>query len=215
MPPRRYTQNRRGPRPPKRRESSSAAAETATLPRPTAPVEIGPSVVVQDLASAMGVSTASVISELIRNGIFATINQSIDYDTASLVAAEMGMELIPKGGGDGGDGDAPELVAPGPRRTVSGSRPGATTTRPTSSAGADRHDHGPRRSRRTTSWTPSGIPRSPPANRVASPSISAPPRRSTATDGSCFSTRLATSVHRHAGPGCAGDGHRGHRGRRR
>ena len=60
----------------------------------------------------MGVSTASVISELIRNGIFATINQSIDYDTASLVAAEMGMELIPKGG-ESGNGEAPELVAPG------------------------------------------------------------------------------------------------------
>ena len=95
----------------------------------------------------MGVSTASVISELIRNGIFATINQSIDYDTASLVAAEMGMELIPKGGGDGGDGDAPELVAPGAAEDGVRITPGATTTRPTSSAGADRHDHGPRRSR--------------------------------------------------------------------
>ena len=112
MPPRRYTQNRRGPRPPKRRESASAAAETATLPRPTGPVEVGSTVVVQDLAAALGVSTASVISELIRNGIFATINQSIDYDTASLVAAEMGMELVEKGAGEK-DESAPELVAPG------------------------------------------------------------------------------------------------------
>jgi translation initiation factor IF-2 len=112
MPPRRYTQNRRGPRPPKRRESASAAAETATLPRPTGPVEVGSTVVVQDLAAALGVSTASVISELIRNGIFATINQSIDYDTASLVAAEMGLELVEKGAGEK-DESAPELVAPG------------------------------------------------------------------------------------------------------
>jgi translation initiation factor IF-2 len=75
-------------------------------------VEIGTTVVVQDLASALGVSTAAVISELIRNGIFATINQSIDYDTASLVAAEMGMELVAKGAADGEE-PAPELVAPG------------------------------------------------------------------------------------------------------
>ena len=116
MPPRRYTQNRRGPRPPKRRESNAAAAaaaaETATLARPTGPVEIGQTVVVQDLAAALGVSTAAVISELIRNGIFATINQSIDYDTASLVAAEMGMELVARGAVDGEE-PAPELVAPG------------------------------------------------------------------------------------------------------
>jgi translation initiation factor IF-2 len=112
MPPRRYTQNRRGPRPPKRRESRDAEAQTATLPRPTGPVEVGPTVVVQDLAAALGVSTAAVISELIRNGIFATINQSIDYDTASLVAAEMGMELTAKGAADGEE-PAPELVAPG------------------------------------------------------------------------------------------------------
>jgi translation initiation factor IF-2 len=112
MPPRRYTQNRRGPRPPRRNREASVSAETATLPRPTGPVEVASSVVVQDLASALGVSTASVISELIRNGIFATINQSIDYDTASLVAAEMGYELVEKGAAER-DATAPELVAPG------------------------------------------------------------------------------------------------------
>jgi len=112
MPPRRYTQNRRGPRPPRRNRESTSGAETATLPRPTGPVEVGTSIVVQDLAAALGVSTAAVISELIRNGIFATINQSIDYDTASLVAAEMGYELVEKGAGER-DATAPELVAPG------------------------------------------------------------------------------------------------------
>ena len=113
MPPRRYTQNRRGPRPPKRNREASASTETATLPRPTGPVEVGTTVVVQDLAAALGVSTAAVISELIRNGIFATINQSIDYDTASLVAAEMGMELVAKGAAEGTNGESPDLVAPG------------------------------------------------------------------------------------------------------
>ena len=43
------------------------------------------------------VSHADVIKELIRNGIFATINQTIDYDTASLVAAELGFETSERG----------------------------------------------------------------------------------------------------------------------
>ena len=55
--------------------------------RPAGPVEISNPVTVKDLADALAVSHADVIKELIRNGIFATINQSIDYDTASLVAA--------------------------------------------------------------------------------------------------------------------------------
>jgi translation initiation factor IF-2 len=113
MPPRRYTQNRRGPRPPRRNRETISAAETATLPRPAGPVEIGTSIVVKDLAEALGISSAAVISELIRNGIFATINQSIDYDTASLVAAELGYELSERGTAAREAAEAQELVAPG------------------------------------------------------------------------------------------------------
>jgi translation initiation factor IF-2 len=75
-------------------------------------VEVGSTIVVQDLAEALGISTAAVISELIRNGIFATINQSIDYDTASLVAAELGYELVERGAADKA-AETQELVAPG------------------------------------------------------------------------------------------------------
>ena len=75
-------------------------------------MEVGSTIVVKDLADALGISTAAVISELIRNGIFATINQSIDYDTASLVAAELGYELIERGAADKA-AETQELVAPG------------------------------------------------------------------------------------------------------
>ncbi|MGH2489142.1 MAG: translation initiation factor IF-2 N-terminal domain-containing protein, partial [Candidatus Limnocylindria bacterium] len=75
-------------------------------------MEIGSTIVVKDLADALGISTAAVISELIRNGIFATINQSIDYDTASLVAAELGYELVERGAADKA-AEAQDLVAPG------------------------------------------------------------------------------------------------------
>jgi len=112
MPPRRYTQQRRLPRPPRRRESGNGEAlEAATIVRPSTPVEIPASVAVKDLAASLGVSSSTVINELIRNGIFASINQSIDHDTASLVAAELGFQVaepsVPEAR------DALELVAPG------------------------------------------------------------------------------------------------------
>jgi translation initiation factor IF-2 len=48
---------------------------------------------VKELAELLGVNVADVIRELIKSGIFATINQLIDRDTASLVASELGYEV--------------------------------------------------------------------------------------------------------------------------
>ncbi|HEX2195007.1 MAG TPA: translation initiation factor IF-2 [Candidatus Limnocylindria bacterium] len=126
MPPRRY-QQRRGPRPPRRRNAAGAAAvvEAPVTPRPTGPVEIGSSVSVKDLATALGVSHADIIKELIRNGIFATINQSIDFDTASLVAGELGYEVMQAGAAERAaaeDSEQAELVAPGTDRAEAGAR---------------------------------------------------------------------------------------------
>ena len=87
---------------------------TETAPaRPTGPVELPASVVVKDLAGALRVSDAEVINELIRNGIFATVNQAIDYDTAALVASELGYETTQRGVATE-EGEEPQaLVAPG------------------------------------------------------------------------------------------------------
>ena len=120
MPPRRYLP-RRPPRPQRRRSAPSAAAlaEAAAAAAPakaTGPVEIPSSVAVKDLADALGASTADVIKELIRNGIFATINQSIDYDTAALVASELGYETVERGAAEraaADDGAQQQIVAPG------------------------------------------------------------------------------------------------------
>ena len=116
MPPRRY-QPRRGPRPARRRQSGAAVADAPQTPvRPEGPVELPSSVAVKDLADALSVSTADIIKELIRNGIFATINQSIDFDTASLVAGELGIETLERGSAERAAADAAgpvEIVAPG------------------------------------------------------------------------------------------------------
>jgi translation initiation factor IF-2 len=47
---------------------------------------------VRQLADAMNVSPIDVIKELMNNGIMANINQQIDYETAAIVASEMGFE---------------------------------------------------------------------------------------------------------------------------
>jgi translation initiation factor IF-2 len=119
MPPRRYRPHR-GPRPQRKRSSPSAAAvaeaAAAAAARPTGVVELPNPVVVKDLAEILGVSHAEIINVLIRNGIFATVNQSIDFDTASLVAGELGFETSERGAAERAAAEAAgaqELVAPG------------------------------------------------------------------------------------------------------
>src|SRR5438876_1049680 len=117
MPPRRYLP-RRPPRPQRRKAPVAAAVEAAAAvaARPEGPVELPSSVAVKDLAEALGVSHADIIKELIRNGIFATINQTIDFDTASLVAGELGFETVERGATERAAAEAAasqEIVAPG------------------------------------------------------------------------------------------------------
>jgi translation initiation factor IF-2 len=128
MPPRRY-QPRRGPRPQRRRDGGpegGLAVETQpVVPRGGEPVELPASVSVTDLATALTVSHADVIKELIRNGIFATLNQSIDFDTASLVAGGLGIETVQRGAAERAAVEAAsqqEIVAPGSAEEGAGKR---------------------------------------------------------------------------------------------
>ncbi|MBN1179180.1 MAG: translation initiation factor IF-2 [Anaerolineae bacterium] len=51
-------------------------------------------VTVRQLAQLMNTSPIDVIKELMNNGVMANINQQIDYDTAAIVASEMGFEPL-------------------------------------------------------------------------------------------------------------------------
>ena len=86
------TRGRRGPRKPPRREGGFSPVSVAE-PRDRAAVTLPPTITVKDLAELLDVNPADVIRELIKSGIFATINQLIDRDTASLVATELGYEV--------------------------------------------------------------------------------------------------------------------------
>jgi translation initiation factor IF-2 len=88
------TRNRRGPRKPPRSSVQNGLGVVQTLePAQRGAIEIPSSITVKELADLLTVNPADVIRELIKSGIFASINQLIDRDTASLVATELGYEV--------------------------------------------------------------------------------------------------------------------------
>src|SRR5512143_1629774 len=88
------TRGRRGPRKPPRRDGTFGQAAVQVVdPSMRGAVELPATITVKELAELLGVNPADVIRELIKSGIFATINQLIDRDTASLVASELGYEV--------------------------------------------------------------------------------------------------------------------------
>jgi len=106
------TRGRRGPRKPPRRDGGSGVAQVQLIePRERGPVELPATITVKELAELLGVNPADVIRELIKSGIFATINQLIDRDTAALVAGELGYEVaepvVASAGAAEGNGEAP------------------------------------------------------------------------------------------------------------
>ena len=71
-------------------EKSPSAESGANL------IEIPHSVAVRQLADLLQVSAIDVIKQLMRNGVFANINQVIDYETAAAVAVNLGYEAHPE-----------------------------------------------------------------------------------------------------------------------
>ena len=73
---------------------SGASAGAHGFSRPTAPVVrevvVGDTNVVADLAQKMAVKGSEVVKSLFKMGVMATINQTIDHDTAVLVVEELG-----------------------------------------------------------------------------------------------------------------------------
>lgn len=60
--------------------------------RDTKVIQIAGSITVDELAKALGLSVTSLIGELFKEGIVATINQRLDYDTASIILDELGIK---------------------------------------------------------------------------------------------------------------------------
>ncbi|MFN7783067.1 MAG: translation initiation factor IF-2 [Lysobacterales bacterium] len=82
----------------RRQEASRSGGGTHGFSRPLAPmtreVAIGDSVVVADLAQKLALKGAEVVKALFKMGVMATINQTIDHDTAVLVVEELGHTAV-------------------------------------------------------------------------------------------------------------------------
>jgi translation initiation factor IF-2 len=115
------TRGRRGPRKPPRRDTGALSQVQVADPRERGAIELPATITVKELAELLAVNPADVIRELIKSGIFATINQLIDRDTASLVASELGYEVaesVAPVAGVSGDGDEAEAPAPAAKEVL-------------------------------------------------------------------------------------------------
>ena len=82
----------------RRQEASRSGGGSHAFSRPLAPmsreVAIGDSIVVADLAQKLALKGAEVVKALFKMGVMATINQTIDHDTAVLVVEELGHTAV-------------------------------------------------------------------------------------------------------------------------
>ena len=89
---RRRMQPTRRPRKNDKKKRGNEPVVRATIPTQ---ISIPETIVVSDLAKELRVTTAEVMKKLMMMGAMATANQSIDFDTAALVADEFGSEAVP------------------------------------------------------------------------------------------------------------------------
>ena len=57
-------------------------------------IQIAGSITVDELSKALGLSVTELIGTLFKNGIVATINQRLDYETASIIIDELGLKNV-------------------------------------------------------------------------------------------------------------------------
>src|SRR5689334_5459858 len=76
---------------------AEAATATATRAAEAGPIELPSVISVSDLAGTLGVPVTQIIKTLFTNGTVATINQALDYDTAAIVASDLGFEVREQG----------------------------------------------------------------------------------------------------------------------
>src|SRR5512134_4071356 len=59
-------------------------------------IELPANIVIRDLAQIIDRSPIEIIKKLMTNGVMASINQAVDFDTAAIVVAEYGFEAVPE-----------------------------------------------------------------------------------------------------------------------
>ncbi len=83
-------------RPPVQAAPPPAAVAPPPPPAPAKPkvvLEVPQTLTVKQFADMLNISGVEVIKHLMKNGVMASINQLIDYDTAAIVAVDLGVEV--------------------------------------------------------------------------------------------------------------------------
>jgi translation initiation factor IF-2 len=75
-----------------RSAGAGAPAKVAAPPKPTGPIALPTQIMVKDLADLLQVSVNEVIRNLIAIGVFAAINNVVNYDVSAKVATAIGFE---------------------------------------------------------------------------------------------------------------------------
>ena len=74
----------------KKASKSSDQAQTVKIEKAVINKEIIP---IKELSEKLGISAIEITKKLFKEGIMKTINDSVDYDTAGVIAADLGIEL--------------------------------------------------------------------------------------------------------------------------
>ena len=74
-------------------EQKERAEHQEQIKKKTGLVELPSQISVKEFAEKTGVQVPKVIAALMKNGVLATINQQIDFETASIVALELGVNV--------------------------------------------------------------------------------------------------------------------------
>ncbi len=77
-------------------ESSSKESETKEALEEIKEIKIPPAIAVKELASRMELPVTKVLAELMKNGILSAQNEKVDFETATIVAEDMGFKTIPE-----------------------------------------------------------------------------------------------------------------------
>ncbi len=71
-------------------QEKAKAEKLQRMEQQTAPIILPAFIVVREFAERLSLPVTSVIKELMRQGILATVNEMIDYETASIIAQDLG-----------------------------------------------------------------------------------------------------------------------------
>ena len=68
--------------------------ELTDLPQEIKEIKVPPVIVVRDLASLMDVPINKLLTALMKNGVLTSMNERIDFDTASIIGEELGFKVL-------------------------------------------------------------------------------------------------------------------------